>query len=911
MTRLYGQVILDIQVQGLKDRLFTYAIPEHCADQAFVGAQVLVPFGPRQLVSGYLVSLSESSPQDFAFTIREIQEVVDPVPLFDEQYIEFLGYVAKRYCASLQDVIAAAIPSCLVGKVKRMVRLRSAKAAALAKGIGNGPAGDITEQSSKFMQQEVLAQSTAHKGGQLHLVNVAALQEQDVSQKILLKELESSAKGTLNITILRQRFEKAGKFNKPKLNASHFQKALKALSQAQLVEIIEEEDSATKMRTVALLTKGEVAPETARQKSIIAYVEELTEPISIPDLIEGTKASRSTIDKMVKANQLTLVDTEVVRESLGNLPQALIDKHRTPPPLTAEQSEVFAVLSKALKETKRPGDIASDGSVIPLESEVVKPWLLHGVTGSGKTEVYLRLITQCLESGRTTLFLVPEISLTPQLAGRLKARFGSLVSVWHSAISPGERYDTWRRLRSGEVKVLLGARSAVLANMPDLGLIVLDEEHDGSYKQSTPAPRYNARDLALEKARRTGALVLLGSATPDLTSYERALRQDRLLVMKNRVFMQVMPEVKVVDMRKAFAHDGKSVFSEELKKLLADRLAKGEQVVLLINRRGFANHVFCQGCGHVSNCKNCSVSLVLHSFKKARRADVSEEDYDDAPLLQAGGYLACHHCGFRQPLRDICSECDGPFLKVSGIGTQKVELEVLKLHPAARVVRLDSDVAKRKGAYEEVLAQFSSGNADVLIGTQMVAKGLDIPRVTLVGVLSADSAFNLPDYRSTERGFQLLTQVAGRAGRGEHPGAVVLQTYTPELPALRLASEHNYQAFYEPEIESRRVFDYPPYCSLIRLVVSGEDAVLVESIAELVAEELSHLLEDEAEENEVKILGPAPCIIERIKGRYRFHLIIKNKGGDRLQDLIIDYLRGRHFAAPVNLAVDVDALDLV
>lgn len=872
--RTYAQVLLDIQVQGLKDRLFTYGIPDHLEDGVFVGAQVLVPFGPRQMVAGYVVSFQDIEEEALTFKVKDIFEVVDPLPLFDQAYIEFLAYIADRYCASLQDVVAAAVPSCLVSKVKRSVCL---------------------------------------KGGQQLCLTTP-------SESLILQLLRASSRGMLSLSTLRQKFEGAGRSLKPKLTVADFHKALKELCARSVTEIKEEEEGGSSVKTVAVLTPGQAPGRTARQKEVKAILEELSS-CTLPSFVEKSGATRSTIEKMVQEGQLVLTRQEVVRESLGQLPAALVDKHRQPPVLTAEQEQVFAVLSRALEGTlARPAPFA----------EGVEPWLLHGVTGSGKTEVYLRLITACLAEHRTALFLVPEIALTPQLSGRLRARFGDLVSVWHSAVSAGERYDTWRRLRAGSVKVLLGARSAVLANMPDLGLIVLDEEHDASYKQSSPAPRYNARDLALEKARRSGAMVLLGSATPDLGSFERARAGDRLLTMVNRVFQPVMPEVKIVDMRnKDLGPVEKGIFSNALKAALKDRLEKAEQVVLLINRRGFASHIFCQACGNVCRCKNCSVSLVMHSFQGRQKkapapplwgaaeepGDLSllaeAEDIEAGPsLLKGGGYLACHHCGFRQPLKPDCPSCGSPFLKVAGVGTQKVELEVLALHPSARVVRLDSDIARKKGAYEAVLAKFSAGEADVLIGTQMVAKGLDIPGVTLVGVLLADAAFNLPDYRSVERGFQLLTQVAGRAGRGDRPGSVILQTYTPELPVLKLAAHHDYHGFFQPELESRRLFDYPPFARLTRLLVSGEDLMLVESVIEILAEELSRLLEDEDEEGQVKMLGPAPCLIERIKGRYRYHLIIKNRS-ERLQRLLLDYLRHRRFGPEVNLAVDVDALDLV
>jgi primosomal protein N' (replication factor Y) len=870
---LFVSVILDVQIQGLKDRLFTYKVPEALLGSVFIGAQVIVPFGPRQLVPGYVIELLAHFEADYA--IKEIQEVLEPEPLFDQDYIDFLAYIGKQYCSSLQEVIAAAIPACLTTKLKRVVKLRPQPC---------------------FQGEE---------------------RETDDAANLILGLLRDSAKGALSLNILRQRFEQVGRKTRPKLGLLQFQRSLRDLVKAELLVTEVEEEGSTAAKTSTFLKSlppdklADAFPlaKTVKQRAVLEALRKMevddqapSSSCTISRLAEAAGVSRATVEKLVAAGLIIAYSEEVQRDSLSSLPQAFIDRAAKDNslPLTAEQSHVFAVLESDLAERLK---LSSEEAL----AQAVEPWLLHGVTGSGKTEVYLRLITEALKQGRSALFLVPEISLTPQLSGRLKSRFGGLVAVWHSAISAGERYDTWRRLRSGEVRILLGARSAILAHLPDLGVIILDEEHDGSYKQSSPSPRYNARDVAIEKARRTGALVLFGSATPDIVSYQRAKLSNRILAMPNRVFLQAMPKVTLVDMRKEFADGKKAIFSPQLSRAIDQRLARQEQVVLLINRRGFANHVFCQLCGHVVKCKNCSVTLTLH--RRLRKGEGSDsEKLEDKP---PEGHLACHHCGFRASLKEECPSCNSPFLKESGLGTQKVEQEVHKRHPDARVVRLDSDVAARKGAYEKVLNQFSQGEADILIGTQMVAKGLDIERVTLVGVLTADAAFNLPDYRSTERGFQLLTQVAGRAGRGERVGEVILQTYAPELEALRLASKHDYHSFFGPELENRRDFEYPPFSQLIRIVVSGEDQLLVESVSDLLAEEISRLLEDDVPEDDVKLLGPVPCVIERIKGRFRYHLIVKNKGGAKVQEMITEYMRLRRFGPQVSVAVDVDALDMI
>jgi primosomal protein N' (replication factor Y) len=661
------------------------------------------------------------------------------------------------------------------------------------------------------------------------------------------------------------------------------------LRQEGFLEIESQTSESQAPKTQKVVVWSGVDPESERQKQIVKVLIRHGGQMSLKDLLQEAKTTSATIKKLEQDKIVFLSQAEVWRDPIKSLEAA----ESGAPQLTEDQKRVLGPLCDHLAQTL---------STPPPHQ--VEPWLLHGVTGSGKTEIYLRLIEQTLNLGRTALLLVPEISLTPQLASRLKSRFGEHVSIWHSALSDGERYDTWRRLRAGDVKVLLGARSAILANVPRLGLIILDEEHDGSYKQSSPAPRYHARDVAIEKGHRQGAMLVLGSATPDVSSYFRAGKNGRLLSLPKRVLDQEMPVVTTVDMREEFANGNRSIFSRLLESSLSQCLEGKEQAILLINRRGYASHVFCRACGHVLKCKNCSVSLVFHQQKNQSPATSAQNTY-------LNGHLACHHCGYRASSMELCPACKSPFIRQFGLGTQRVEEEVRRRYPEARILRLDSDVTVRRGAHEEILSQFTRGEADILIGTQMVAKGLDIANVTLVGVLAADAAFNLPDYRSIERGFQLLTQVSGRAGRGTKPGTVVMQTFSMEMPVLQWSKEHNYSAFYEEEIGARQTFEYPPFSQLVRVVVSGPDADEVELACEQLAEQLGNYLADSLAINEVKILGPAPCLIERLREKYRFHLLIKNMAGAQGAAVLSDFLRSKRLAVGLNLAIDVDALDLL
>lgn len=853
---LYASVALDVQIRDLKDRLFTYKVPEHFKDDAFVGAQVLVPFGAQGLVAGYVVSLTYTpeSYGDGKVNFKEISDILVPEPAFDSNYVGLLHWIADFYLCNISDVIQAAIPSIAAPKTKRVITLN-----------------EVAFTIVPFEMQPYY---------------------KDKAARAIIEVLKESKSGVLAVSAAKQRFQK-----KIKQTQGQFFRALTLLRQENVVTISTETEAGTQPKTQRCVAVGMSEPKTTRQKEVVAVLNHAGGQMPLKQLLEEAKTTHGTVKKLEEDGIVFVIEEELVRDPMASV-ETVETKARGAITLTDQQEKVFATLKQSLED-------CFDGNIRLVERDPAKPgaslksansqpWLLHGVTGSGKTEIYIRLMEECLEHGRTALLLVPEISLTPQLSRLLKTRFGGSVAVWHSALSPGERYDTWRRIKSGDVKVLLGARSAILVHMPDLGLIILDEEHDGSYKQSSPAPRYHAREIAEERAEREGALLLLGSATPDVGTYKRAIAEGKILELPERVFKQALPAVNIVDMRQEFSEGNRSIFSNVLAGAVQERLNANEQIILLINRRGYANHVFCRGCGFVVRCKNCSVSMVYHQ-----------------KLNQSEGYMACHHCAYTLNGLKLCPSCKGPFIKQYGLGTQRVEEEVLERFPDAKVIRLDSDVAQTKGAHERLLSKFASGEADVLIGTQMVAKGLDIERVTLVGVLAADAAFNMPDYRSMERGFQLLTQVSGRAGRGKHPGSVIFQSYNVDMPVIAWAQTHNYKSFAGSELESRELFEYPPFSQIIRVVVAGVDPVATESACERLAEEIGHQLEETIGLSDVKILGPAPCIIERLRNKFRFHLIIKNLAGEEGRKLIGGFLRAKRMPPDLQMAVDVGALDLL
>lgn len=853
---LYANIALDIEARELRDRLFAYEIPKHLNGNVFVGSQVLVPFGRQNSIGGYVVSVTENRPAEVK-RMRSIEEVVDAQPLFDKDYIEFLNWLALTTCSNLSDVIQAALPSFLAPRLKRKVRLTE-------KGV------------EKF--------------------NTSQAPKSPLIRSLLTRSRSKTKSNALALsTFKRMMLRHEG------IDQKVFYKQLNNLKQEELLEVFADSDKAIQPKTVVKVTLGKATAQTERQKEIIKSINFANGSILLKDLLQQAKTTRNTIKKMHSEGILNVQKLEELRDPLPGLTlSSSQQKNADEISLTNDQHHCLSILEKELETCLNDSSISKD----PVE-----PWLLYGVTGSGKTEVYLRLIEKTLKANKSALLLVPEISLTPQLATQLVRRFSSQVAIWHSGISPQERLDTWKRLKAGSAKILLGARSAVLADIKDLGLIILDEEHDSSYKQTSPAPRYNAKAVASEKARRHGALLVFGSATPCLVTYKTANEKEKVLELPERVHKQKLPDVEIVDMRSELRSGNKSIFSNQLSKKIEERLENKEQIILLMNRRGYASHVFCRACGFVAKCKNCSVSLTFHrnSNRAASSLAITGSSGSEGPR----GYLACHHCGINKNLTHKCPECKSPFLKEYGLGTQKVEESILEKFPNAKSVRLDSDITQKKGAFKKVLDVFSGGDADILIGTQMVAKGLDVPNVTLVGVLAADTALNMPDYRSLERGFQLLAQVAGRAGRGYKPGEVIFQTYNPEIEVFNWAKTHDYKSFSSYELQNRQQFLYPPFSRLIRMIVVSDDLEAVESECLRLANEIKSQFCTDKKPDSFQVLGPAACIIDRIRGKWRHHILIKVIDNEEKMTEMLAFLRMRKSKENVRTLVDVDSLDLL
>lgn len=566
------------------------------------------------------------------------------------------------------------------------------------------------------------------------------------------------------------------------------------------------------------------------------------ERTQVTEIIEKTDTSRAIIKTLEKNGLISLYKDQIQRNPLVN--KNIVKTNNLK--FTEEQENAY---KKVLNS---------------INNDEYKEFLLYGVTGSGKTEVYLQLIEEVLNKGKSAIVLVPEISLTPQMINRFISRFGKeIISVLHSKLSVGERHDSWEKIENGEARIIIGARSAIFAPAKDLAIIIIDEEHDSSYK-SEMSPRYNAKEVASQIAKYNNIPVLLGSATPDIsTFYKTEIKEIEVLKLTKRANNSNMPNIKIVDLRKELANGNRSMISMELYKKILENLKNNKQTILFLNRRGFSTFIMCRDCGFVAKCPNCNISLTYH--KKEEK-------------------LKCHYCGHEEKLINICPECGSKKIRHFGTGTQKLELEINKIFPKATTIRMDIDTVTKKNSHEEILRKFNEDGIDILIGTQMIVKGHHFPNVTLVGVVSADGSLNIDDYRASERTFDLLVQVAGRAGRENMQGNVIIQTYNPENYSIEYAKKQNYEDFYNIEIKLRRQLRYPPFCDIIMLGISGEQEKNVCDISN----KLYDKLESQIKQNAIQanILKPLPAPIDKIKNRFRWRIIIKTNLNDKLIDII-------------------------
>ncbi|MGA3323046.1 MAG: primosomal protein N' [Terriglobia bacterium] len=757
---------------------------------------------------------------------RPILRVLDTEPVLTPELLELGLWIADYYVAPIGEVFRAMLPLRSTTRRTRSIRLSALGQRKL---------------------QEINAQTGEPAGPAGDLLNYLAM------------------RGSASLQVLRQKFSEA------------FLQALKE----KLLVVDEVERERTQRQVYAVRLAGPV-PEKPLRLSPAAkrILEALEGEGAAGDHRELLQTARADLAALKKLSASGLVELELSKA----LPHAGADRlSALQPGDTAPEAAAPLVLTPAQSTVL-------DDLTRQLECGQFQTTLLHGVTASGKTEIYLRLIARCLQRGRTALMLVPEIALTPSAQTQFLARFGSKVALLHSALSENERHEEWWRIRRGEAPVVLGTRSAIFAPLANLGVVIIDEEHDTSYKQEE-TPRYHGRDVAVVRARLAGALALLGSATPSLESYWNAREgKYRLAVLPERVEGRKLAEVEIVDMRQEFRETHTQVpVSRRLHQEIETQLVNRQQTMILLNRRGYSWFLLCRSCGQTERCVNCSISLTYH--RREHR-------------------LICHYCGYSAPVPARCPNCQSEHLHYVGEGTEKVEKKFAELFPGARVARLDRDVARRQGQFQRILEEFRRGKIDLLVGTQLIAKGHDFPGVTLVGVVSADIGLGLPDFRSAERTFQLLTQAAGRAGRGEIPGRVLVQTFFPDHYAIRMAAEQNYEAFFHKEMCFRRMMHYPPVTALANVIAHGAKLEQAAQVAKHVG---NFLIPLEKQTEGLKILGPTPAPLAKLQGRFRIQFLMKCTSRARLSTILrrlADYLDQQGIPQR-SLMIDMDPMNIM
>jgi primosomal protein N' (replication factor Y) len=815
------------------DRTFTYALRD--GDEVTRGTRVIAPFRNEKLI-GVVTATDVVAPTEFE--AKYLEAVLDNEPLLSEHLLELAEWIAGYYLAPLGEVLRGMLP--LMAEVRRVVYYR------------------ITD-----LGRDVLARSLDGDGEILNPSPSRKKSKQAHSEKGTLERrvLERLASGepvkvsTLRTATAASLTQLAGMLRKKWITRE---------------TAASERDARRTERFAVLIPDARLPALTKLQQAILAELAANGGELSLA-LLRSRELPSSTLQTLVR-RELVRIEERPAAFRLGGIEASEI-------PLTLNESQLDAL------------------ATIVARLGGFHPFLLHGVTGSGKTAVYLKAMQRALDRGQSAILLVPEIGLTPQTVGLLDAAFGERVALLHSALTPEERTEQWRRIHRGDAPIVVGTRSAIFAPTPNLGLILVDEEHDQSYKQEE-TPRYNARDVAVMRAKLAGAVVVLGSATPSLESWQNTVQEKYTrIAMNDRVKNRPLPEVELIDMRREFQETGQDqLFSRSLVDQARKALDRNEQVIILLNRRGYSFAVICRACGQKLECQNCAIALTHH------------KPSDDDGLARAGQRLECHYCGFKRTVPAKCPKCDSEHLYYLGAGSQQGEERLAELFPGARIGRMDRDTVRGRHDLEHLLARLHSGEINLLVGTQMIAKGHDIHGVTLVGVVGCDHALSMPDFRAAERVFQLMTQVSGRAGRGELPGRVVVQTYYPDHYAIVAASTHDYASFAERELKYRRWMHYPPFGVLANVLIQSEK---LEEASGWSAE-IGKWFQKAAPEG-IRVLGPCTAPIARIKNVYRFHLILKAAS----RKLLNAALRGALAHADQtgiprrNLVVDVDAQRLM
>jgi primosomal protein N' (replication factor Y) (superfamily II helicase) len=851
---LYCDVALPVPL----DRVFTYSVNgATTGSDPVVGARVLVPFSGQKLM-GVVVRVHEDAPVD-GFEIKPVQQVLDEAALLPDELMKLAGWIASYYVAPLGEVLRGMLP--LAAEVKRHFFYRIAEAGrrvlyeGAAKGSSRRSRLTVEEQDREYSVLNYLEGGEQAKMSALRSATGAnkGLLEGMVRKKWLVREAvaeERDARRLEKIAVLVG--QGRGKREEGKENGSQG------------------------------LEGGPRLPRlNENQLAVLAELAAVGGRMLVRDLrivLTGVGVPESSLGTLVKRG---LVEIEEVAEEfhLGGV-SALGKKHAHEHALNEAQMEALGTI------------------VAAMDKGGFRPHLLYGITGSGKTSVYFAAMQRALDAGKSALLLVPEIGLTPAMAGQMFAAFGGEVALLHSQLTPDERAEQWHRIRRGEARIVVGTRSAVFAPMVKLGLIIVDEEHDSSYKQEE-TPRYHGRDVAVMRAKLNEAVVVLGSATPSLESWANADKGRYVRVeMRERVMDRPLPVVELVDMRTEFRETGQEqIFSRRLIEETQATLDRGEQVILLLNRRGYSSVVMCRSCGEKIECENCAISMTYHKR-------VSEND----SIAQPGQRLECHYCGYRRAVPTKCPKCESEHLYFLGAGSQQGEERLQELFPSARIGRMDRDTVRGRSDMERLLARLHGGEINLLVGTQMIAKGHDIHGVTLVGVVGADFQLGLPDFRAAERVFQLLTQVSGRAGRGELIGKVLVQTYHPDHYAIQFAAQHDYPGFVAKEMQYRRWMHYPPFAVLANVLIQSEKVEEATAWAATLGRWFQ-----QARLEKVRVLGPAAAPIVRLKRIYRYHFVLKAERRQVLGEALRAMLAfaDAQGIARRNLVVDVDAVQLM
>ncbi len=830
---------------------FTYRLPSGLRDDIKIGARVLVPFGNRRL-TGYAVGLSDELDPALEIeqeAIKEIIELLDEEPLLTEEILQLARWTADYYLSAWGDVLKASLPAGINTGVEQIV--------------------SITDAGREELSKTTVAKTV--KSRVLGFLNA----EGEASLKKLSKNFGSPAAQRVVRELVKNGF--ADVFNrslavhvKPKrLKAVRFLHNVTPPSWRQSREHparAENDNAAAGCRHDSQQDAGATFKLTEAQQRIVDVLARTNGEMLFTELLGKADVGASPINTLAKRRIVEIFVKEVKRDPLADVELPEIPELK----LTEEQKTALSAIE------------------ISLKTNEYQAFLLHGITGSGKTEIYIRAMQRALKNEKASLMLVPEIALTPVFSKRLRAIFGEEVAIVHSNLSSGERFDEWRKIRKGDARIVIGTRSAVFAPLGNLGLIIVDEEHDSSYRQHE-SPFYNARDVAVVRANYAGAVVVLGSATPSLESFYNAKSgKYSELKLPFRIANRPLAKAEIVDMREVFKKIGKdAILSNELAEAIEETHAKGEQTIILLNRRGFSQFVLCRNCGETIHCKNCDITLTFH--KRANK-------------------LICHYCNYRENVPKFCPQCESEYLYFMGEGTEQIENIFTRRFPDLEIERFDRDRISRRGEMEKILERFSAGDIDMLVGTQMLAKGHDYPNVTLVGVISVDTTLGLPDFRSAERTFQLLTQVAGRAGRGRLPGRVIIQTYYPENYAIRYANTQDYEGFYNEEIVFRKNFGFPPFIALAAILIKHTNY----EYAFENAQTLKNALNKANKENMCRIFGVAPAPLSRLKGEYRLQILIKSGSRAKLRETLDFALYNAQKSVDMRIvSVEIDPVNLL